>query len=49
MKLTTHTELHEKWMGDKIYKKEYEAELLREDACAYDEAVNESKPGQQEG
>lgn len=48
MKLTAHTELHDKWMRDEIYRKEYEAELLREDACASDEAVNESKPDRQE-
>lgn len=48
MKLTTHTELHDKWMRDEIYRKEYEAELLREDAYTSDEAVNENKPNRQE-
>jgi len=48
MKLTTHTEVHDKWMRDEIYRKEYEADLLREDDCASDEAVNESKSDQQE-
>jgi len=48
MKLTTHTELHEKWMRDEIYRKEYEAELRREDACTSDEAVNEIKPDRQD-
>ncbi len=48
MKLTTHTELHEKWMRDEIYRKEYEAELRKEDASTSDEAVNENKPDRQE-
>lgn len=48
MKLTTHTELHEKWMSDEIYRKKYEAELRREDASTSDEAVNENKPDRQE-
>lgn len=48
MKLITHTELHEKWMHDEIYRKEYEAELRREDASTSDEVVNEKKPDSQE-
>ena len=48
MKLTTHTELHEKWMRDEIYRKEYETELRREDASTSGEAVNENKPDRQE-
>jgi hypothetical protein len=48
VKLTTHTELHEKWMRDEIYRKEYEAELRREDACASDNAVNEIEPKRQD-
>jgi hypothetical protein len=48
MELTTHTELHEKWMRDEIYRKEYEAELRGEDASTSDEAVNENKPDRQE-
>nr|QOY57502.1 hypothetical protein [uncultured bacterium] len=44
MNLTTHNELHEKWMRDEIYREEYEAELRREDACASAEATNEIKP-----
>jgi len=47
VKLTTHTELHDKWMRDEIYRKEYQAELLREDACASAEATNELKPDQE--
>lgn len=47
MNLTTHTELHEKWMRDEIYQKEYEAELRREDACASAEATNEIKTVQE--
>lgn len=33
MKLTTHTELHDKWMRDETYRKQYEAELKKEDNC----------------
>jgi len=44
MKLTTHTELHEKWMRDEIYRKEYEAELR----STSDKAVNENKPDRQD-
>lgn len=47
MKLTTHTELHDKWMRDEIYRKEYETELRREDACASAEATNEVRPDQE--
>ncbi|MFL1819241.1 hypothetical protein ACHY48_20675 [Pantoea agglomerans] len=47
MNLTTHTELHEKWMRDEIYIKEYEAELRREDACASAEITNEIKPNRE--
>lgn len=44
MNLTTHAELHEKWMHDEIYRKEYEAELRREDNCASADAITEIKP-----
>jgi len=46
MKLTTHTELHDKWMRDEIYRKEYETELRREDGCASAEAIEEVSPNQ---
>lgn len=48
MKLITHTELHEKWMRDEIYRNEYEAELRREDAITSGEVVNETKHDRQE-
>lgn len=47
MKLTTHTELHDKWMCDEIYRKEYETELRREDACASAEATDKVRPNQE--
>lgn len=47
MKLTTHNELHEKWMRNEIYRKEYEAEIRREDACTSTETTNEIRPDQE--
>lgn len=47
MKLTTHNELHDKWMRDEIYRKEYETELRREDACASAEATDKVRPNQE--
>jgi len=46
--LTTHTELHEKWMRDEIYRKKYEAELRREDACTSAETINKIKPDRED-
>jgi hypothetical protein len=47
MKLTTHAELHDKWMHEEIYRKEYETELRREEACASVEAIEEVRPNQE--